>query len=159
MMKSEQVNELFTALAKAQGELEAAIKDSTNPHYRFYYADLNSVWNACRKALSKNNLCVLQTHEPSEKGTLRTITTLGHSSGQWISSTLDITLSKEDAQGIGSAMTYARRYSLAAIVGVAQDDDDAEKAIDRTKPTTTPKAFVKPQPKPQQTFNAFEGVK
>ena len=154
--KSEQINELFTALSRAQGMLDAATKDALNPHFGKKYADLNSVWNACREALSKNSLCVVQTHEPAEKGILRTITTLGHSSGQWISSTLDIPLTKHDAQGVGSAMSYARRYALAAIVGITQDDDDGESTMIRTQPSkTTPAPKPKTDPmKPKQEMDS-----
>lgn len=126
MNTSDQVNELALALSKAQGEIKGAVKDSLNPHFKATYADLNSVWNACREALSKNGLAVVQGTAPSEKGTLRIITKLIHSTGQWIESTLDVPLSKIDAQGLGSAYSYGRRYSLSAIVGVTQEDDDAE---------------------------------
>lgn len=165
MTKSEQVNELFAALSKAQGEIDSATKDSPNPFFKSTYADLNSVWNACRAALSKNNLCVLQTTDQSEKGIVRTTTILGHSSGQWISSSLDIPITKVDAQSIGSAITYARRYTLAALVGVTQqgEDDDGNAAVgiktERPTPQQAPVASQKIQPKPQQNFNAFKGVK
>lgn len=129
-MKSETINELATALAKAQGEIASASKSSENPHFRSRYADLASVWDACRASLSKNGLSVIQTVGQDEAGFVLN-TTLCHSSGQWIESQMHLLLAKQDMQGLGSAITYARRYSLASIVGVAQDDDDAEGAVNR----------------------------
>lgn len=127
---SEQINELMSALAKAQGQMSGALKDSDNPFFRSKYADLNSVWNACREALSANGLAVVQAPKYDvEKGTYL-LTILGHSSGQWISSSLPINIqtAKEgrvnELQLLGSAITYLRRYALSAIVGVAPDEDD-----------------------------------
>lgn len=123
-MKSEQINELAAALAKAQGEIKSAAKDSTNPHFKSKYADLASVWDACRAALSKNGLSVAQITATTEAGKVRVTTTLMHSSGQWIEGDLDVKPMQDTAQGIGSTVTYCRRYALAAMVGVAPDDDD-----------------------------------
>lgn len=129
MNQSENINELVTALSKAQGAISPAIKDSLNPHFKSKYADLNSVWEACRTQLSTNGLAVIQTMNYDEKGQLQLITTLAHSSGQWIKSFLPVLTNKNDAQGIGSALTYMRRYSLSAIAGISTDvDDDGEAA-------------------------------
>lgn len=136
MISSDQINELAAALTKAQGQLTHAVKDSTNPHFKSKYADLASVWEACRKALVDNNLAVTQLPEPCENG-LKLTTVLTHSSGQYIASTLQMPLQKADPQGYGSALTYARRYALAAIVGVYQDDDDANTAT-QTQQTPQP---------------------
>ncbi|MDP2362296.1 MAG: ERF family protein, partial [Ignavibacteria bacterium] len=120
---------------------QTARKDSANPFFKSVYADLASVWEACRQALSTNGLCVIQTTD-NDNGSVIVITTLIHSSGQWIRGKLRIKPVKDDPQGIGSAITYARRYALAAIVGVAPDegeDDDGEGAMGRgkgKKPTT-----------------------
>lgn len=127
MNMSTQINELVTALAKAQGRIQPAIKDKKNPHFKSSYADLSSVWDACRSALSENGLAVIQTVETHDKEPVL-ITTLAHSSGQWMRSEMPIITQKMDPQGIGSALTYYRRYSLASIVGVAPEDDDAEGA-------------------------------
>lgn len=132
MNKSDQINELAAALAKAQGEIQGAVKDSKNPFFKSNYADLASVWDACRAPLSKNNLAVIQTTEANEKGQLILKTILAHSSGQWISSDYPIITAKQDAQGMGSGMTYSRRYALAAMVGIVQVDDDGELASGRT---------------------------
>lgn len=131
MQKSESVKELATAMAKAQRQIQGAAKDKTNPHYKSAYADLASVWDACRDALTTNGLSVVQTCDPSEANTVGVETTLLHSSGEWISSKLVLPVTKQDAQGFGSAITYARRYALAAMVGVAPEDDDGEGAVGR----------------------------
>lgn len=130
MEQSEQINELAASLSKAQGKITGALKDSSNPFFKTKYADLASVWDACREQLSANGLAVVQTVS-GEGEMLRVTTSLIHSSGQWMRDTLPLKPSKSDPQGIGSAITYARRYALAAIVGVAQIDDDAEAAMGR----------------------------
>lgn len=123
-MKSEAINELAAALAKAQGEIKSAAKDSTNPHFKSKYADLASIWDACRSALSKNGLAVAQITATTDTGKVRVTTTLMHASGQWIEGELDVKPMQDTPQGIGSTVTYCRRYALAAMVGVAPDDDD-----------------------------------
>lgn len=131
MKQSEQINALAAALAKAQGEIKGAIKDSKNPFFKSNYADLASIQDACREPLSKNGLCVMQTTDTDEHGNTYIFTTLAHSSGQWMQGKLKINPQKNDPQAVGSALTYARRYALAAIVGIAQVDDDAESAMNR----------------------------
>lgn len=132
MIHSEQINELGAALAKAQGLIEGAKKDSANPFFKSKYADLASVWEACRKHLSDNGLSVTQCPEESENG-IAVETMLLHSSGQWIKSRYTMPVSKLDAQAVGSAITYARRYALASIVGIAPEDDDGNAAA-KAKP-------------------------
>tara|TARA_B110000503_G_scaffold112420_1_gene168481 strand:- start:6 stop:587 length:582 start_codon:yes stop_codon:yes gene_type:complete len=137
MNKSESVAGLAAALAKAQGQMKGAIKDSANPFFKSKYADLASVVEAIRAAFSANGLSYIQTVEPSEKDEVRVETTLLHSSGEWIScGVLSLPVSKVDAQGYGSALTYARRYSLSAAVGVAPEDDDGN-AASAAKPKKT----------------------
>lgn len=132
MLKSEQINELSAALAKAQGQIEGAKKSSSNPFFKSKYADLAECWNTCREALTANEISVIQMPEEiNENGRLNITTMLAHSSGQYISSTLTMTVTKLDPQAIGSAITYGRRYALAAMVGLAQEDDDGEKAMAR----------------------------
>lgn len=132
MLKSEQINELAAALAKAQGQIEGAKKSSSNPFFKSKYADLAECWNTCREALTANEISVIQMPEEiNENGRLNITTILAHSSGQYISSTLTMTVTKLDPQAIGSAITYGRRYALAAMVGLAQEDDDGEKAMAR----------------------------
>ena len=127
MKTSEQINELATALAKAQGDIKGAVKDSSNPFFKSSYADLSSVWNACREALSKNGLAVIQTCSMSEHG-VTVSTRLAHASGQWVEDDLTLMPVKPDPQGVGSTITYARRYALASIAGVAPEDDDGNAA-------------------------------
>lgn len=134
-MQSDDISGLAKALAKAQGEVDGALKDSSNPHFKTAYADLASVWGACRKALSSNGLSVTQTTKPSDGTTVTVVTQLMHESGQWLRGELTMRPMKADPQGIGSCITYARRYALAAMVGVAPEDDDGEGASGRqTKP-------------------------
>lgn len=122
---------LAAALAKAQGKIAGASKDKTNPHFKSSYADLASVWEACRDALSENGLAVLQP--VFADGARVTVTTiLTHSSGEWISTDLTMTSAQSTPQAIGSCITYARRYALASLVGVAPEDDDGEGAQGRT---------------------------
>ena len=127
MLKSDNINELGAALAKAQAVIEGALKDTANPFFKSKYADLSSVWDACRKPLTDHGLSVTQMPTEAENG-IGVETTLIHSSGQWISNTFTMPVSKADAQGVGSAITYARRYALAAMVGVAPEDDDGNAA-------------------------------
>jgi len=129
MNKSDSIAALAAALAQAQGQMKGAVKDSANPFFKSRYADLASVVEAIRVAFSANGLSYIQTVEPSDKDEVRVETTLLHSSGEWIScGILSLPVSKSDAQGYGSALTYARRYSLSAAAGVAPEDDDGNAA-------------------------------
>ncbi len=129
MNKSESIKELATALAKAQGAIKGAVKDSANPFFKSKYADLASVVEAIRSAFAANGLSYVQSVEPSDKDEVRVETTILHSSGEWIGcGVLALPVSKVDAQGYGSALTYARRYSLSAATGVAPEDDDGNAA-------------------------------
>lgn len=122
--RSESIKELATALAKAQAALRPAAKDATNPHFKSKYADLSAVWEACREPLSTNGLSVVQLPADSEPGRLALTTMLLHSSGEWLSTTYSLKLQQDTAHGAGSALTYLRRYALAALVGVVADEDD-----------------------------------
>ena len=122
-------------MAKAQGAMKGAVKDSANPFFKSKYADLASVVEAIRAAFSANGLSYIQTVQSSELDEVRVETMILHSSGEWIScGVLALPVSKNDAQGYGSALTYARRYSLSAAVGVAPEDDDGNAAV-AAKPT------------------------
>ena len=136
MNKSENFCELAKSLIKAQAELKGAKRTQINPFYKSRYADLAEIWEAFREPLTRNGLAVCQTIDTEgEKTYLETI--LIHESGEWISGRLPLLLTKLDPQGQGSAITYARRYSLAAIIGVAIEDDDAEATAEH--PETEPK--------------------
>lgn len=129
MQSSESIAKLATALATVQGKLKHAKKDSANPFFKSSYADLESVWEACRALLAENGLSVMQFPGHYVEGTMSLTTILAHSSGEWISQEMSLPVSKPDAQGSGSALTYMRRYALAAVVGVYQADDDGNAAV------------------------------
>jgi hypothetical protein len=166
---SEQLNELGAALAKAQAIMATAKKDSQNPFFRSSYADLASVWEACREPLTQNGLSVAQFpgFEPGNPPTALVTTILLHTSGQWMAETAgaplpdqtrkDGSVEKANAQGVGSAITYLRRYALAAVASVSPADDDGNVASGK-KPErggaaspvrgTVPKEPVAPTPQP-----------
>lgn len=137
MDRSGQIEELAKALVKAQGEIKPAVKDATNPYFKSKYADLASVMDACRPALVANGIAVVQ-RAIGAGDTVGVTTTLMHTSGQWIEGTITITLPDMTAQSAGSAITYLRRYSLASIVGVCPEDDDAEAAQPRQRQGIAP---------------------
>ncbi len=133
--RSESIAALAAALSKAQGEMEGAAKGNTNPHFKSKYADLASVWDACRSPLAKNGLAVLQP--VSADGARVTVTTiLAHSSGEWLEESLTMTAQQNTPQGVGSAITYGRRYGLASMVGIAPEDDDGNAASQAQQPRT-----------------------
>lgn len=131
MKMSNDVNELFAALSKFQGELENAPKDK--PGHGYKYADLAMCINTAKEPLANNGLSVTQMLGMNDNGKQTLITMLSHSSGQYISSEFVMVeaslmggAGKNPAQVLGSAITYQRRYSYAAIIGLAQEDDDAK---------------------------------
>jgi len=139
-MQSETIGALAAALSKAQADITGALKDSSNPFFKSKYADLASCWDACRKQLAANNLAVIQTiYVHWDSGQTMLSTTLAHSSGEWIRSDLPVLAKDLSPQAQGSGITYARRYALAAIVGLAQVDDDAEAAQGRKGFTNDPR--------------------
>jgi hypothetical protein len=123
MFNSDQINELTSALAKAHGEFKEPELDAVNPFFKSRYATLGSVLRAVRPSLSKHGLAVLQFVNDSK---LETVIT--HSSGQSISSLYPIHSGKNDAQGFGAAVSYARRYSLKAILSLAEEDNDCNES-------------------------------
>jgi ERF superfamily len=127
MKTSEQISELAAALAAAQGMMENAVMNRVNPHFKSKYADLAAIFDAARKPLSANGLAIVQT---IGDGVLHT--RLLHTSGQWIASEHPLPMSGRP-QEIGSALTYARRYSLSALIGIAADEDDDANAVEKMK--------------------------
>jgi hypothetical protein len=127
-----EMGELFQALAKAQKEFKPAVKDANNPFFKSKYANLEGVVDAVREALAKHDLCFIQKTKLAE-GSLVLETIVGHKSGSFISGEYPIKPVKEDPQAIGSAITYAKRYALAAMLGVvtSDEDDDGESAMGR----------------------------
>ena len=139
MNKSDSIANIAPALVKAQAEIKAALKDSTNPHFRSKYADLSSVVDAVKAPLLKNGISFLQgVHDAVEGVAVETM--LLHTSGEWISSTLRIPAVKQDAQGYGSAITYGRRYGLQSMCGVPAEDDDGNAATASSTSRITPVA-------------------
>jgi hypothetical protein len=139
MTHSEQINEIAAALSLAQRTMRGAKKDSSNPHFKSRYADLSSVWDACRDALTAQGLAVVQS-AGHQDGALVVTTMLVHTSGQWFRDAVMVPVKDSGPQALGSAITYGRRYTLAAFVGVAPEDDDAEAAEARTAPPAPPQA-------------------
>jgi hypothetical protein len=143
-MQTENTNELATALAKAQAAMQAAKFDKVNPHFKSKYASLAAVIDAIRKPFADNGLCYTQVTEIRENGFVL-VTTLRHASGQWVASEYPLPTAAKP-QELGSALSYARRYSLSAIACIAsdEDDDDAEDAEKRKQTASTPKANGNP---------------
>lgn len=138
MKTSESVKEISGALSKAQARMKGAEKDADNPYFGSSYATLASVWDACREAITSNGLSVVQGTE-GDGDLVKVVTRLMHTSGEWIESEISVRpmkmkVDKNDPekhitpQSVGSALTYARRYALAAMVGVAPEDDDGNAA-------------------------------
>jgi len=131
MNRSDSIAALAASLAKAQGLIEGAVKDKSNPAFRSRYADLGAVWDAIRHPLSSHGLSVLQQLSTDDNRVACT-TMILHASGEWIEfAPFVVPVSKQDAQGFGSAATYCRRYSLMASIGIAPIDDDGESAVGR----------------------------
>jgi hypothetical protein len=147
---SNTIGSVAKALATAQGEIKDAAKDAENPGFKrgnqvSKYATLSSVRAAITPAFSKNGLCVTQYFEPHGDSGVCIITLLAHESGEWIKSKLFLPVSKKDAQGFGSAISYARRYALAAIANVASDDDDdGNEAVKPAKGENKPETKAPP---------------
>ena len=137
MLKSDSIAKLAEALSKVQGQLKAAKKDSINPFFHSKYADLDSVWEACRNPLAEQGLAVSQLLDMAEQGVIIE-TMLMHTSGEWLGGRLHLVPLKTDPQSIGSAISYGRRYSLAAILGITQEDDDAEATTQRASSLDKP---------------------
>lgn len=132
---SDQINEIASALAKAQGEMKPAIFNRVNPHYKSRYADFTSCMDACRLPLSKNGLAVSQLPTFTNDGKFVLNTLLLHASGQWMACEFPLNSKTPDnIQALGSVMSYAKRYSLCGMLGIVADediDDDGEAAEGR----------------------------
>jgi hypothetical protein len=146
MEKSETIGNLTLALSKVQAQLKPAKENSKNPFFKSNYADLGAVWDSVRELLAENELAIVQM--PTDVGGLTTI--LSHSSGEYLASTCYIP-SKEDAHGVGSAISYGRRYALAAFIGVVTGDDDGNSAVKGS----TPKASTS---KPKLTSDQYKAM-
>jgi hypothetical protein len=138
---------LDEALAKAQGEMGVAVENATNPHFKSTYADLASVWQAIRAPLTKHGLSVTQWPCHSDDGRLHLVTRLAHS-GEWMQSEYSSPIGAQTPQALGSAITYAKRYCLMAILGIPSEDDDGNAATES----------VNLAPKINQTFKSAAQV-
>lgn len=140
-MQSEQINELATALAKAQAEMKPAAFDKVNPHYKNKYASLQSFITAIKEPLNKYGLSFVQSTGLHDKGTVL-ITKLMHSSGQWINGEMLVTQDKPGIQAFGCQLTYCKRYALSSMLGISADEDD-DGELDRKE--TPPQKQVEPK--------------
>jgi len=123
---------ISAALAKAQAKMGRAVKDSTNSAFKSKYADLASVMDACLPALNEAGIAVIQPFHQDEFGRyVKTI--LVHESGETLECVIPLILGKNDMQGLGSAITYARRYGLMSMAGIAPEDDDGNAAVASTR--------------------------
>ena len=128
MEMSENISELAAALAAAQSQMGAAVKDAQNPFFKSKYADLGEVVRAVKQPFAENGLSYTQF--PIREGeSAGVITMLMHTSGQWMRQGYTLPLAKFDAQATGSAITYARRYALQSIAGIPSADDDGNLAV------------------------------
>lgn len=145
MNKSESIASLALSLSKAQLELSNPKKTSANPFFKSRYADLSEVINVSKTVLAEHGLTIVQLLSYGEMVQVETI--LLHSTGEWISETLSLPPVKHDAQSIGSTATYARRYSWAAICGLAQEDDDANASVGNKPAPAVVKPVIVPDTK------------
>lgn len=133
MNKSDAINELAAALAKAQAEMKSASMSRVNPHFKSKYAPLNEVIEVT-KALNKHGLSFVQPARVSADGVVEIETVLMHSSGQWLSETLGLKPQQNTPQGVGAAITYGRRFGLSSLIGIAADEDDDGEEATRPAP-------------------------
>jgi len=153
MERSDTINALAKALSAFQGAMKSVTKARTNPHFNYKYADLDAIWDVIREPLAKAELAVIQTTMESETGIPYLETLLLHISGEFIKSELALNAKGNDPQAIGSAITYARRYSMSAMLGVsAEDDDDAEQAMARGQTQVAAPAKRTPAQPPRRTL-------
>lgn len=167
MNKSESITELSKALNKFQGEVGSIKKDSVNPFFKSKYAGLSAIWDVIRPLLKANGLSVIQgglapqEHQDDQgdwwTGILQMETTIIHSSGEWISTVIPMKPKQDDPQGMGSAITYARRYGISAMLGIVADEDDDAEADKKPPKKAEPekKAESKPTKKKQSYPDAL----
>lgn len=168
---SENINEIASALSKAQGEMKPAVFNKTNSFYKSGYADFASCMDACRIPLSKNNLAISQLPSMGADGRVVLATLLVHSSGQWMACEFPLMAKNlDDIQTMGKSITYAKRYSLCGILGIVSEkdeDDDGESYVEKTQPPRKQpnnqqfddkKSQPKQNPQGNQTVSKTENV-
>jgi len=157
-MQSQDIKELVSALSKAQGVMRPAVFNRVNPHFKTRYADFTSCMDCCREPLATNGLSIMQYCETvSDK--LMLVTMLAHVSGQWIKSYFPLNPAQMTSQAVGAAMTYGKRYSLSALLGIVSDDEDDDgeseqgrgngAAVAKTQNKVNPVQEQKTPPKPR----------
>lgn len=132
MKHSESIANITKALIAVQGELKPIVKDSTNPHFKNKYANLDSILREVLPVLNKHGIALIQGGAENERG-VAVVTSLCHTSGEWIQGEYVLPLEKGTAQSAGSAIAYGRRYGLASILALQMEDDDAEGAVKITR--------------------------
>ncbi len=159
MSQSEQINEIAAALAKAQGEMKNAAFDAKNPHFGNRYATLAAILDVVRPALSKNGIAIVQAKELNGNG-LQLVTRFIHSSGQWLGDTHPLpNPANVKYQEFGSALTYAKRYSLSSLAGVSADqDEDANIVTAAKKYGTTLEDVIEHELEYDQDGNAIDNI-
>lgn len=145
-----EMGKIAEALCKAQAEMQGAKKDAVNPHFKKSYADLESVVSAVREPLTKNGIAFIQPFGRDELGDYCD-TIFIHKSGETLQSRIYLSVDRNNMQGLGSAQTYARRYGLMGLAGIAPEDDDGEAAA-KAPPQQTP------PPKPPQGLTKAEAL-
>jgi hypothetical protein len=146
MLTSESVTKIMPAFIKAQAAFKPAVKDAKNPHFKSSYVTLEGAIDAVSEALRANGIALLQQTDVTDQGTIL-ISRLFHESGEWIASRYPVHPVKHDPQGEGSALTYARRYALMSLVGIAPEDDDGNAATAAANRQSTLQAVGKVDPK------------
>jgi hypothetical protein len=142
-MQSASIKEITAALVQFQRSARPVVKDHVNPHFKSRYADLSDCWQAVREPLAANGLAVIQATTIRDGQTVM-VTTLAHTSGEWFRGEYPVTPIKADPQSLASAHTYARRYSLTAILGLTATDDDD----DGNAAAAPPRTAERPQTAP-----------
>lgn len=152
MNRSESIGKIASALAKAQTAMKNPGLDKENPHFKSKFASLAAVRDAVAPALAAQGIAVVQALTATEHGITCETMLMHGESGEWISDSLEVPTAKDDAQGYGSAATYARRYSLQAMCCIVGDDDDDANAAT----ATGAKKKREPQTEEEETLGAFE---
>lgn len=156
-MRSEAIDKILPALIKFQTSVCSVGKNKSNPHFGSRYADLSAIMDEARPILGENDLGIVQNLVESSPDEVRLLTTLYHTSGQWFSSLITLKPSKTDPQGVGSAITYARRYSLSPLLGIVTEEDDDGNAASGPGNTKAPAPAQKaPAPAPAQKTKKAE---
>lgn len=157
MNKSDEIKSLAVAMCKAQADMGGASKGANNPFFKSKYADLSAVVQAVKEPFANNGLSYVQ-FPIEENGRIGVETILMHNSGEWLSNKFTVQLTKQDAQGAGSAITYCRRYGLQAVAGIPSEDDDGNAASKSKQPTKDDLSWVAAIKSGQTTLEAIEDL-